>query len=62
MTEYQLQIQLNFIEPDFISRQMVYDQIEISFNNSYRFFVSADTGRTLDSSSWVLKSDIPPQI
>ena len=61
LTEYELEIQLNFTEPDSISRQKIYDQIQISFNDSYKLFASAETGQTLDISSRVLISDIPPQ-
>ncbi len=61
LTEYELEIQLNFTEPDSISRQKIYDQIQISFNVSYKLIFSAETGKTLDISSRVLISDIPPQ-
>ena len=43
LTEYELEIQLNFTEPDSISRQKIYDQIQIYFNNSYKLFASAET-------------------
>ncbi len=58
LTEFELEIQLNFTEPDSISRQKIYDQIQISFNDSYKLFVSAETSETLDISSRVLISDI----
>ena len=62
LTEYELEIQLNITEPDSISRQKIYDKIQISFNKSYSFFISAETGKTLDIISRVLINDIPPQI
>ncbi len=40
---------------------MFYDQIQVSFNFSYLYFLSKNSNTALDKDSRLLKSDIPPQ-
>ncbi len=40
---------------------MFYDEILVSFNFSYLYFISKNSNKALDKDSRLLKSDIPPQ-
>ena len=43
MSETELIIQINFSHPEFVSPYLKYDQIKLSFNNSFDFFKSIQT-------------------
>ena len=60
-TEQEIEIQLEFENPDQISRNKIYDQIQVSFNTSYEYFIIKNTNKVLDESSRLLRREIPPQ-
>ena len=61
LTEYVLEIQLDFKEPDLISNNQIYDELQISFNNSFKILRNLLSNKQLNQTSWTLKKEIPPQ-
>ncbi len=53
---------LNFDSPNYISPNIIQDQLQISFNGSQYLFMSAKYNLTLDSKYWNLTFSIPKQI
>ena len=58
----QIQIQLNFSNPNGISPLLDYDYLKIDFSDSCNYFVNINTNLILDKSSWILIEKIIPQL
>ena len=58
----QIQIQLNFSNPNGISPLLDYDYLKIDFSDSCNYFVNIKTNLILDKSSWILFQKIKPQL